>query len=99
MKTRRGIYWNLRESNIKAQMEGIDFYFSSEFNKQRFLRDCKIFVTMESMKLYSRYKIPINFDLFLLMAKYRSIEKRGFRVEIDNKEISAYDVIITKFLK
>lgn len=99
MKTRRGIYWNLRESNITAQVEGITFYFSSKFNKDRFLRDYKNYITMESIKIFSKYKIPLNFELFLILAKYRSIEKRGFRIVIDNKEYTYRDVVITKFLR
>lgn len=99
MKTRRGIYWNIRESNISYQTEGITFYFSSQFNKIRFEKDYQTFVTTESNKLFNKYRVPFNFNLFLLMSFYRHIEKRGFRVEVDNKNIYFNDVIIAKFLR
>ena len=99
MRTRRGIYWNLNESDITSEVDGMTFYFSSKFNKDRFLRDYKNFITMESIKLFSKYKVPLNFELFLLMAKYHEIEKRGFKVKIGNSDIQYKDVIVTKFLR
>lgn len=99
MKTRRGIYWNLSESNISYQAEGLTFYFSSNFNKMRFEKDYRNYIITESNKLFNKYRVPFNFELFLLLAKYRSIEKRGFRVEIGNQAIYGNDIVISKFLR
>lgn len=99
MKTRRGIYWNLSESNITYQAEGLTFYFSSTFNKMRFEKDYRNYIITESNKLFNKYRVPFNFELFLLLAKYRSIEKRGFRVEIGNQTIYGNDIVISKFLR
>lgn len=99
MKTRRGVYWDLTESNISYQAEGLTFYFSSNFNKLRFEKDYRNYIITESNKLFNKYRVPFNFNLFLILAKYRSIEKRGFRVEVDNKIIYGQDIVVSKFLR
>lgn len=99
MKTRRGIFWDLTESNISYQAEGLTFYFSSNFNKMRFEKDYRNYIITESNKLFNKYRVPFNFNLFLILAKYRSIEKRGFRVEVDNQTIYGKDIVVSKFLR
>lgn len=95
MKTRRGVYWNLNESEIFAQVDGIIFYFSSRFNKERFERGYKNYITLESLKLFNKYSVPFNLDLFLLISFYHNIEKRGFRIIINEKEFHYKDLVIT----
>lgn len=99
MKTRRGVYWNVNESDITYQTEGLTFYFSSNFNKMRFEKDYRDFIITESNKLFNKYRVPFNFDLFLILAKYRSIEKRGFKVVVDNQTIYPRDIVVSKFLR
>ena len=95
MKTRRGVYWNLNESEIFAQVDGIIFYFSSRFNKERFERGYKNYITLESLKLFNKYSVPFNLNFLLLISFYHNIEKRGFRIIINEKELHYNDIVIT----
>lgn len=99
MKTRRGIYWDLKESNITYNVEGLILYFSSNFNKLRFEKDYQNYIITESNKLFNKYLVPFNFNLFLIMSFYRKIEKRGFRVEVNGKDIYFNDIIVSRFLR
>ena len=40
MKTKRGIYLDLSESDYIYELDGIAYYFSSEFNKNRYKINC-----------------------------------------------------------
>lgn len=88
MKTKRGIYLDINESDYYYDLDGVRYYFSSEFNLTRFKNRVLDYVNEESIKLKLKYKININFDLFFSLAYYKKIEKRGFRVFIlSDKEI------------
>lgn len=80
MKTKRGIYLDLSESDYIYELDGIAYYFSSEFNKNRFKDRVLDYVNNEILKLKNRYKINCNFDLYFQLSFYKKIEKRGFRV-------------------
>ena len=89
MKTKNGIELNLKESKYKFSYEGMTFYFSSEFYLKKFQNLLLDYIETESIKLYNRYKIHVNFKQFLALSCYKRIEKRGFYVNgYDNFEIS-----------
>lgn len=85
MVTNRGIYNDLEESTYSYKAYGIIFYFSSEFYKKKFKMNLLEFVNKESKKLQGYYRIKNNFDSYFAIALYKRIEKRGFRVIIDEK--------------
>lgn len=90
MLTERGICLNLNESDYKLTIEGITFYFSSKVYLEKFKNKVKEFISIETAKIYVKYKINLNLDIYFMIAFYKRIEKRGFRVfdEVNKKEIT-----------
>lgn len=88
MKTAKGIYWNLEESEYSFKFEGIEYYFSSIFYLNKFKNNVERFITDETTKLEIKYKILIDFRIYLAISYYKKVEKRGFRIKSDNVEIS-----------
>lgn len=88
MKTTKGIYWNLEESVYIYKFEGIEYYFSSMFYLDKFKNNVEKFIEEESTKLEIKYKILIDFRVYLAISFYKKIEKRGFRIKSDNVEIN-----------
>ena len=83
MKTAKGIYWDLSESQYKYKFEGIEYYFSSMFYLEKFKNNVERFITEETAKLEIKYKILIDFRIYLAISYYKRIEKRGFRIITD----------------
>lgn len=94
MKTAKGIYLDLKESEYLFTLNNVNYYFSSILYLEKFKENVKDFVKNETMKLKQKYKIDINFIRFLQIAFYKKIEKRGFRIVIENKEFNEDDFII-----
>lgn len=93
------VYLDLEESIYFAEYEGIRYYFSSQFNLDRFLNNVDDYVKVENFKMMNRYKVKANWNLLLYIAFYRKIEKRGFRIELDSGEKIYPDSIIFAKLK
>lgn len=96
MKTKRGIYLNIEDSDYYYDLDGIRYYFSSEFNLGRFKDRVLNYVNEENIKLKLRYKVNVNFDLFFTISYYRKIEKRGFKVVdlSNNRKITKETIIL-----
>lgn len=92
MKSARGIYYDLKESEYFACLdinsERIILYFSSNFNRKRFLENVGEYIHNENLKLSIMYKIDIDATKLLILSYYKKIEKRGFRILINDKEIT-----------
>lgn len=91
MKTKRGIYLNLKESEYYCNFKGLTFYFSSRQYLEKFINNVENYINTETMKMKVKYNIIISLDLFFMLSFYKKIEKRGFRVydNLNKKEISA----------
>lgn len=99
MKSVRGIYYDLNESEYFAILninnEEIKFYFSSLFNRRRFMEKLIVYLKNENLKLETFYNVKVNAGKLLLISLYKKIEKRGFKVLINNKEIDTnYELTI-----
>lgn len=92
MKSARGIYYDLKESEyfvcLDINKERIILYFSSLFLRKKFIDNIGNFIHNENSKITSMYKIDIDMTKLLILSYYKKIEKRGFRVLINDKEIS-----------
>ena len=78
---------NLNESEFKFEYEGYEFYFSSNFNRRRFIERLPKFIDEETRKLNIRYNVNISFDIIFMISFYKIIEKRGFRIyDLKNKK-------------
>lgn len=86
MKTKNGIYLNLKESEYKINYNGLIYYFSSELYLNKFKNNVKQFIIEETAKIKAKYKINIYLDTMLIISFYKKIEKRGFRVVYKENE-------------
>lgn len=91
MKSARGIYYDIKESDyfvkLNINSEEIVLYFSSLFLRKKFLDNIGDFINRENLKININYKIDLDATKLLILSFYKKIEKRGFRVLINNKEI------------
>lgn len=87
---RRVVYNDINDSTYYLDVGKARLYFSSEFNKTRFLNNYLIYTQEECKKLENKYHVKINANYYLLFAFYKKIEKRGFRIEnnITNTKIN-----------
>lgn len=71
---------NINESEYMTTFGGFNFYFSSNFYKEKFEREVQKYIEEEELKINNKYKTQINVSLYLAISLYKKIEKRGFRV-------------------
>ena len=100
MKTAKGIYLNLFDSDYFIDIEGLRFFFSSEFNKRRFDNNVLQYIEEENLKIINKYHVDITLNLFLMISYYKKIEKRGFRIRdlSDNHDLTKDIKIINTIL-
>lgn len=95
MKSKRGVYLDIYESDYFYDLDGIRYYFSSQLYLNKFKENVINYVNENSIKLKLRYKINLNFDLFFTLSYYKKVEKRGFRVvDISSEKTISKDIII-----
>lgn len=101
MKTVNGIELNLNESDIHCEIFDLKFYFSSQKYLEKFVFEVKNYVETEKRKIELKYNMKIELNRSLIIAYYKKIEKRGFRVydTIENKEISENVIFSEKIIK
>lgn len=75
------VYNDINDSTFYLDVGKARLFFSSEFNKQRFLKNYMIYIEEETKKLEKKYNVKISANYYLMFAFYKKIEKRGFRVE------------------
>lgn len=81
------IYNDINESNYTFNYDNLVFYFSSNFYKEKFIKEYSDFIKNETMKLKIKFKCNIYCDEMILLLLYKKIEKRGFKVEYKGKEL------------
>ena len=95
MKSKRGVYLDIYESDYYYDLDGIRYYFSSQLYLNKFKDNVINYVNENSIKLKLRYKINLNFDLFFTLSYYKKVEKRGFRVvELSSERTISKDITI-----
>lgn len=92
------VYNNIGDSVFFIDIGKCRIYFSSEFNKSRFLKNYKNYIDEENAKLENKYHVKIVANYYLLFAFYKKIEKRGFRIEnnITNTRVNENSIFITE---
>ena len=95
MKRSEKIYYDLNESTEILELLQTKFYFSSSFNKNRFLRGYESYIKEEEDKLIAKYGLNISIRYYLLIAYYKKIEKRGFLLKKYSEQTKDYDIILT----
>ena len=60
MITKRGIYYDLNDSTYTLKVEGLTFYFSSEFYRMKFAESFVKYIESETLKLKVKYSCNIK---------------------------------------
>lgn len=82
------VFKDINKSDISLGIGNLSFYFSSEFNRKRFLSKSEVYVNEEELKFISKYHVSHYDNLqYLLIAYYLKVEKRGFRIFDKDKNI------------
>ena len=74
------VEYDINKSEYYFRVNKLTFFFSSKFNKTRFENGFIEYVEEETNKIKAKYKVDINLTNYLLLAYYKKIEKRGFKV-------------------
>ena len=90
MKSIRGIYYNLYESEYKYKIDNFEFVFSSLFYLNLFKTNLDSYVQYEQERLNNKLKKDLNLREVILLDHYKKIEKRGFLVYYKEKELKDY---------
>lgn len=96
MKRSERVFYDLTESTEIVELEKTQFYFSSSFNKERFLSGYEAFIKEEGDKLKAKYGINVATYWNLLIAYYIKIEKRGFYLKRWSEYSKDYDIILLR---
>lgn len=96
MRRSERVYHDLTESKEFVELLETRFYFSSSFNKERFLNGYKKYIKEEEDKIISKYGINISLRYYLLIAYYLKIEKRGFYITKYDNIIDRNTIIFTE---
>lgn len=95
MKTRKGIFYDLKESTYIYEIKNYKFYFSSLFYLDKYNKGLSEFIIYEKARLKQRYGVYIDMTTLLYLVYYLKVEKRGFYAKYKDKEL---DLSKTKFL-
>ena len=96
MRRSEKVYYDLTESVEFVELLETRFYFSSSFNKERFLSGYESYIKEEEDKIIAKYGISISIRYYLLIAYYLKIEKRGFYITKYSKASGKYDIILSR---
>lgn len=94
------IYYDLQKSDYKVDYLKYTFYFSSELYMNKFKEKLLYTVYTEFNKLNAKYNgFIINSKLLIAITLYKRIEKRGFRIVYNNKELKEPLVFSIELIK
>lgn len=96
MRRSEKIYHDLTESVEFVELLQSRFYFSSSFNKERFLNGYQEYIKEEEDKIKAKYGINISMRYYLLIAFYIKIEKRGFYIVNYSSISKKYDIVLDR---
>ena len=96
MRRSEKVYNDLTQSNEFVELLETRFYFSSSFNKERFLNGYQGYIKEEEDKIIAKYGIKISMRYYLLIAYYMKIEKRGFYIRKYSTLSQNYDIVLDR---
>ena len=82
------VCYELDSTPFSLRIDDFMFYFSSKFYLDKFEREYPDYVRNETLKLNVRYKMIVDAEDMLLLAFYKMIEKRGFKVKYQGAELN-----------
>lgn len=81
-------FCKLDKSPFSFSIYDLKLYFSSEYYHDKFINEYEDYLDLENAKLSYRYKADVIAQELLILALYKNIERRGFRVLYKDKEIT-----------
>jgi hypothetical protein len=96
MKTRHGIYYNLKESEYRFKIGEVAFYFSSELNRKKFMKSYldEFSRFNESLMRIYKNKFEISLPFLAWIRLYTLIEKRGFYLELEGEPVECLENLV-----
>ena len=94
MKSKRGIYYDLEESDYKTNIDNFTFVFSSLFYLTLFKTNLEEYIKYENNRINNKIKKDIDLKEVILLDLYKKIEKRGFLVYYKDKQLKDYSFIV-----
>lgn len=90
MKSERGIYYNILDSDYTTNIAGITFYFTSRVYRDKFISRSLHEIRRFNARMNNIYKNKFKIDAtkLALVRLYQSIEKRGFYIELKGEKIT-----------
>lgn len=89
MKSRRGVYYDLSETEYIKNVFYFSFCFSSKFLMKKFEDDYYSITKQLEYKFVKKYEIPFDLKMYMAFVLYKDIERRGYRV-INNRTGDVY---------
>ena len=96
MRRSEKVYHDLTESTEFVELLQTRFYFSSSFNKERFLAGYEQYIREEENKIIAKYGVKISIRYYLLITYYIKIEKRGFYIVNYSSISKKYDIVLDR---
>jgi hypothetical protein len=96
MKTARGIYYRLWESEYVHTVGNIRFHFSSKLYKEKFIGTYQDFIKQFNQKLNKVYKNQyiLEADYLALIRYYDKLEKRGFYIVLNGEVVTCLEDLV-----
>lgn len=80
MKTYYGTYTDVDESDIYCDFDKYRLFFTSQFNKNKFIKEVNDYIYIEELKIKTRYNLNIYLGLYFALVLYKKIQKKGTKV-------------------
>jgi hypothetical protein len=96
MKTKRGIYYRLFESEFVHTIGDIRFHFSSKLYRDKFIETYRDYIDLFNQKLNKVYKNQYQIDgnYLALIRYYDRLEKRGFYIVMNGVVITCLEDLV-----
>ena len=89
------IYYDLKYSDYILKYKDFTLYFSSPIYLEKFNFRVNDYIENKTNMIKSKYNENINLDPLLIIQLYKSVEKRGFRVDYKSKPLKTnYNFIL-----
>lgn len=90
------IYHDINKSKYYFKHENLTFYFSSLLYLNKFTKQYTSYIEEESAKLNNKFNMTVISKKVFLITLYKKIEKRGFRVLLNDKPLDKDVIAVLK---
>lgn len=90
------IYHDINKSKYYYKYDNLTFYFSSLLYLNKFTKLYTSYIDEESAKLNNKFNMTVISKKVFLITLYKKIEKRGFRVLLNDKPLDKDVIAVLK---